>query len=234
MKCERLCYEDVVILKLTGEFEEVHLPGFTPRLDAMIHGGDRRFVLDLVGLTVLKDAALEYLIRTSRRLQQLGGGMVIARPRPYVRHMLEVLGREEELSVVHGVQDGIRHFGREIQIVQDVPMPSEADGRSFSVPVLFRKEDGTTRPPNLVGRIVTLHEGSVLFAYEPWFVSGRDAVDDDLVVGTRLRMKFRDPHDRNAPHVEAAGTVTKVQRLGAPGDENAVTTVLVRCESTRE
>jgi len=47
MKLEKHRYEDVVILKFTGEFDTFNLPAFSERIDRMIEGGDTQMVFDL-------------------------------------------------------------------------------------------------------------------------------------------------------------------------------------------
>ncbi len=47
MKLEKHRYDDVVILKFTGEFDTFNLPGFSARIDTMIDRGDNKLVLDL-------------------------------------------------------------------------------------------------------------------------------------------------------------------------------------------
>ena len=68
MKLEKHRYEDVVILKFTGEFDTFNLPAFSERIDRMIDGGDTQMVFDLRLLKFINSAALGYLIKTAKRL----------------------------------------------------------------------------------------------------------------------------------------------------------------------
>jgi anti-anti-sigma factor len=80
MKLEKRRYDDVVILKFTGEFDAFNLPTFSQKIDAMIEAGDRQLVLDLHALKFINSAALGYLIKTSKRVREMKGEMVLALP----------------------------------------------------------------------------------------------------------------------------------------------------------
>ena len=92
MKLEKKRYDDIVILRFTGEFDTFNLPGLRERINRMIDGGDVPFVLDLHLLKFVNSAALGYLVKTSKTLKDKGGEAVIARPSRFMQKALVTLG----------------------------------------------------------------------------------------------------------------------------------------------
>ena len=237
MKLEKRRYDDVVILKFVGEFDAFNLPNFSSRIDAMIDAGDKQLVLDLHALKFINSAALGYLIKTSKRVKQAGGEMVIARPSRFIQRTLATLGLEGVFNAYATVEDGILHFKRGQGITKvDLSQGGYDEALTGALPILFRKDDKSALPPNQVGRIVTLYEDSLLFRYEPDAATGKDPVDADLAEGTRLKMKFRQPFAVKDHYFEMTGTITQVTRLAGGNDDeaDAVTTVRVKYERIRD
>jgi anti-sigma B factor antagonist len=235
MKLEKRRYDDVVILKFVGEFDAFNLPNFSSRIDSMIEAGDRQLVLDLHALKFINSAALGYLIKTSKRVKGLGGEVVIARPSKFVQRTLSTLGLDGVFTAYTTVEDGILHFKRGQGTDKiDLSQGGYDETLTGALPILFRKDDKSTLPPNQVGRIVTLYEDGLLFRYEPDASSGKDPVEADLVEGVRLKMKFRQPFAVKDYYFEITGTISQVSRISASAEEDAVTTVRVRYERIRD
>ena len=105
MKLEKHRYDDVVILKFTGEFDTFNLPGFSARIDT--HDRSRRQAARTRPVRLLKfinSAALGYLIKTSQAASpDEGGEMVLARPSKFVKKTLSTLGLDDD---VQDLRDG--------------------------------------------------------------------------------------------------------------------------------
>jgi hypothetical protein len=168
-------------------------------------------------------------------VKSLGGEMVVARPSKFVQRTLSTLGLDGVFSAYSNVEDGILHFKRGQGIDKIVfPQDSYDESVTGALPILFRKDDKTALPPNQVGRIVTLYEDGLLFRYEPDAASGKDPVEADLVEGTRLKLKFRQPFAVKDHYFEMTGSISQVTRVAGTADEDAVTTVRVRYERIRD
>jgi anti-anti-sigma factor len=219
MKLEKKRYDDVVILKFAGEFDAFNLPTFSQRIDAMIDAGDRSLVLDLHLLKFINSAALGSLIKTSRRVKDLDGEMVLARPSRFIRKTLATLGLESVFSIYESVEDAILHFKKGEKIGQLRLDDAETDeALTGAVPILFRKDtkEDAAAPPNQVGRILSLYEDGLLFRYEPE-AKGPDPVAADLVEGSRLKLKFRQPFAIKDHYFEMTGTVAQTTKGDADG-----------------
>ena len=231
-------YDDVVILKFTGEFDAFNLPTFSAKIDAMTQAGDRQLVLDLRALKFINSAALGYLIKTSKRLKDQGGGLVIARPSKFISKTLATLGLETVFTAYQTVEDGILHFKKGENVGKiDLSDAEQDESLTGAVPVLFRKDDKENLPPNQVGRIVTLYEDGLLFRYEPSTKGGKDPVESELVEGTRLKIKFRQPFAVKDQYFEMAALITQSSKTTGPSDgggNETVITVRVRYEKIRD
>ena len=110
MKLEKHRYDDIIILKFTGEFDTFNLPGFSERIDKMISQGDNLMILDLHLLKFINSAALGYLIKTSKSVSDKGGELVMARPSKFVKKTLSTLGLDSVFKMYTTVEDAIQHF----------------------------------------------------------------------------------------------------------------------------
>lgn len=238
MKLEKLRYDDIVILKFTGEFDTFNLPAFSERIDRMIQQGDVYLVLDLHLLKFINSAALGYLIKTSKGVKEKGGELVLARPSKFLRKTLITLGLDGVFKIFETVHDGITHFKKGESVGQMKLEGGEYDeSLTGSVPVLFRLTtvgDKSGEPPNQVGRIVTLYPDGLLFRYEPSKSGGKDPVAKTLTEGARLKLKFRQPFAVKDYFFEMDAQILQVSHMfGLEEDEEGVITVKVRYDKIK-
>jgi anti-anti-sigma factor len=234
MKLEKRRYDDVVILKFVGEFDGSNLPTFANRIDSMIDAGDRRLVLDVQLLKFINSSALGYLVKTSKRVKEQGGQLVLARPSRFVAKTLATLGLDSAFPAFETVEDAIMHFKKGVSIGKiDLSTTETDETLTGSVPLLFRKDDpkAAKEAPNQVGRIVSLYEDGVLFRYDPQ--PGRDPVEADLTSGTKLKIKFRQPFAVKEHYFEMNGTISESKRGAVEGEPKAVT-VRVRYDRIKD
>lgn len=227
MKLEKRRYDDVVILKFTGEFDGSNLPTFASRIDGMIDAGDRQLVLDVFALKFINSSALGYLVKTSKRVKELRGELVLARPSRFLSRTLATLGLDSTFQAFETVEDAILHFKRGESVGKiDLSKAETDESLTGAVPILFRKDATVAgkEPPNQVGRIVTLYEDGLVFRYDP-APGGKDPVEADLVSGAKLKLKFRQPFAIKEHYFEMGGVVADVKR-GAV--EDAPTAITVR------
>ena len=230
-------YDDVVILKFTGEFDAFNLPTFSAKIDAMTQAGDRQLVLDLHLLKFINSAALGYLIKTSKRLKDEGGGLVIARPSKFITKTLATLGLDTVFTAYLTVEDAIIHFKKGENVGKiDLSEAEQDETLKGAVPLLFRRDGGDGLPPNQVGRIVTLYEDGLLFRYEPSTKGGKDPVEADLVTGAKLKIKFRQPFAVKDQFFEMAAVITQSSKMSGltDGVNEPVMTVRVRYEKIKD
>ena len=219
MKLEKHRYEDVIILKFTGEFDTFNLPAFSERIDRMITAGDNQFVLDLRLLKFINSAALGYLIKTRKVLAEAGGGMVLARPSKFVKKTLSTLGLDDIFQMFDSVEGGVMHFRTGEDVGQITLEGGEYDeALTGSVPILFRPKGDGDEAPNQVGRIVTLYEDGLLFRYEP--DGDGDNVSASFQEGAHLKLKFRQPFAIKEYYFEMGGEIVEVTKMASGDDDD--------------
>jgi anti-sigma B factor antagonist len=236
MKLEKHRYEDVVILKFTGEFDTFNLPAFSERIDKMIEAGDTSLVLDLHLLKFINSAALGYLIKTSKSVGQKGGEMVLARPSKFIKKTLMTLGLDDVFKIFESVEAAIQHFKTGEDVGELKLEGGEYDEAiTGSVPILFRPvgTGGDDALPNQVGRIVTLYEDGLLFRYEP-DAGKADPVASYLTPGQSLKLKFRQPFAVKEYYFEMSGNIVEVNKMSGGDDEDSeVDAVRVRYDEIK-
>ncbi len=236
MKLETLKYEDVLILKFTGEFDAFNLPRFSAKLDEMVDRGARRLVLDLHALKFINSAALGYLIKTSKRLKELGGAMVIARPSKFIQKTLATLGLDGVFTAFETVEIAVQSFKTGTPVGQiQIDSQDKDEAIKGVVPVLFAKIAGPNdeATPRQIGKMVTLYEDGLLFEYQPKAKGAADPVEGDLVSGSTLRLKFRQPLAMKEHYFEMTGSVVQAMRkfdLAEKEDDEGVIRVRVKYE----
>jgi len=236
MKLEKHRYENVVILRFTGEFDTFNLPGFSERINRMIESGDCRMVMDLHLLKFINSAELGYLIKTSKALESKGGAMVLARPSKFIKKTLTTLGLDSVFVIFESVEAGVKHFltGEDVGQIQ-LEGGEYDESLTGSVPIIFRPLGGEGEAvPNQVGRIVTLYEDGLLFRYEP-DEKGSDPVEQFLQAGQSLKLKFRQPFAVKEYYFEMSGQVVEVSKMsGGDDDDSAVDAVRIRYDHIKE
>jgi len=237
MRLEKHRYEDIVILKFTGEFDSFNLPAFSERIDRMVEQGDVLLVLDLYLLKFINSAALGYLIKMSKAVRARGGEVVLARPSKFIKKTLVTLGLDDVFSVFDTVEHAVSHLHKGGDVGEIHLEGGEYDeALTGSVPILFRPT-GTEEAdalPNQVGRIVTLYEDGLLFRYEPDREKGEDPVEPYLRAGESFKLKFRQPFAIKEYYFEMTGNVQEVTRLVSDEDGQTVHAVRVRYDDIQE
>lgn len=237
MKLEKRRYDDVVILKFIGEFDASNLGTFSPKINQMVAAGDKQIILDVHALKFINSSALGFLIKVNKRAKELGGDVILARPSKFISKTISTLGLDSVFAGYKTVEDAILHFKRGENIGKiDLAGADYDETLTGAVPILFRRNDDDTLPPNQVGRIVTLYEDGLLFRYEPTTKGGKDPVEKDLVAGTILKIKFRQPFAVKDHYFEMAANIAQVTKLTGPADggDAGVLAVKVRYERIKE
>src|SRR3954451_22613107 len=60
-------------------------------------------VLDMSGLTFMDSSGLEVVLRSARRARESGRRLVVQRPSPYVKRLLEMTAIDQSLDIVEDV-----------------------------------------------------------------------------------------------------------------------------------
>ena len=118
--------DDHAVLYLRGEFDTFYVPALQQEINALAKTGMHRLVLDLRFVKFINSTALGAIIKASKDATKAGGRLVISRPSPFCRDILEKIGLERVRA------DG---YGFQIEMAYEV---AKAGGRIVEIPITFR------------------------------------------------------------------------------------------------
>jgi len=191
MKIGRKTAGNVTILAFTGEFDAFNLPVISEKLDALIQKGCTRLVFNLRLLKFINSSALGYLIKTSKRLKELDGELVLSEPSKFFQTTISTLGIDQIFKIFPADEEAVKYFhdagGEQQRSFDGIPVDEKLLG---STKMFFRLLD---EPATMAsGQILSIYEDGPTFKYP----SDPDKVKidpDELTIGRKLWIKFRQP-----------------------------------------
>lgn len=91
--------EDVSLVEVKGRVDSANATQLGDFLTTEIDEGKTRLVLDLSLLIYMSSAGLRELVNAYRKLERIGGDLLLANPSPRVRDVLELSGLNTVLKV---------------------------------------------------------------------------------------------------------------------------------------
>jgi len=90
---------DITILSMEGRLDSLTSPDADKQLAAAIDRGARKLVLDTNGVVYISSAGLRVLLGVTRKVNTLGGKVVLSRLGPQVQQIIELAGFTSFLPV---------------------------------------------------------------------------------------------------------------------------------------
>ena len=100
---------DVTVIEFQGGIDD--FPALVQSVDNRIAGGDRRLIVDLQALPFINSAALGYLIRAHKNMEDEGGELALARVQPAILRILEMTHIDEVLPAFATVEEAVAYLG---------------------------------------------------------------------------------------------------------------------------
>lgn len=222
MKLVKRRYEDVVILSLSGTFDEGRVPLLKERVDSLIAEGDSKIILDGPGLEFVSSAAIGYMVRLARQSEVHGGALVLARPSEFLKRSLVTLNLLSLFPMYEDVQKALMHLVQGVDVEElDLSDIDEDDSLVKEVPVTFRVvPEGGGEGQEATGRIVNLREDSLLIRYGP--VPDEELQRLGLELGVTVHLTFQQPFVIRDYTFELEGHLERVTRLEQDGVDHGV------------
>lgn len=104
----------VAVLAISGEVDIVTAPDVNAIVDAMIERGHNRLIVDMDGLRFVDLRGLQVLLRASNRLTESGGSLVVSRPSPIARRLLNLTGLDRNLCIEDGTPPMLEVLSRQV------------------------------------------------------------------------------------------------------------------------
>jgi anti-anti-sigma factor len=236
MRIEKRRWDDVIVLTFIGEFDAFNLETFSAKIDTLIETGYTKLCFNLRLLTFINSAALGYLIRTKKMVEERGGNLVLVQPSKFVKKTLLTLGLDELFKIFDADVDaiGFFHSGAEETAIDLKSLPVETDDKLIGAgAILFRpigESGGEAAPPtrgaiHAVGRILNLYKDGPVFRWripDPGTEAAGTGIttenfDQRIHEGTPLRIKFRQPLAVKSHFFEAEARIKSVEKAMEEG-----------------
>ena len=101
------------LIEVVGEADLTTSALFTERLLEVSADGDRKIVLDLLGLRFMDSTMVHAVMSGAPRIRERGGDMAIVCTDPTVRRILEITAVDGVFKVVGGVDEALAALGLE-------------------------------------------------------------------------------------------------------------------------
>jgi len=224
--------DNYAVIHLRGEFDTYYCSHLQTQVEQLADGGVPHVVLNLRLVRFINSTALGAIIKASKTLAARGGKLVVAKPSPFCREIIEKIGLDRVVPVYDSDEEVVAGLFAGTPHKKKGAAPAEEDESS----VLFSPTDpkriehfltatrrfkpGTTNPVHAhkfganwtgVGRMASLDEEGLHFTW-----TGGDTGLDPfgmgqlLAIGTALRVKFRLPLFKKG-FCEAEATITEVE-----------------------
>ena len=99
------------IVTIEGKMDTANAPETTDQLKGLILAGGARIVLDLSGVTFMDSMALSVLVSALKLARKEGGDLVLLRPAPLVRSLLDVTRLDRIILTVEDEESAAAAFG---------------------------------------------------------------------------------------------------------------------------
>jgi len=224
--------DDFTILHLRGEFDTFYCPLLQKEIDALVAAGVTHVVLNLRLVKFINSTALGAIIKASKSLASQGGKLVISRPSPFCRDIIEKVGLDRVVPI-HDSDEAAVQALAEARTVKPGPAGDE-QALEDETTILFSPTDpariehfvpsqargGKANPVHGhafgsawrgVGRMSALDANVLRFTWN----GGNTGLSpfemgQMLALGTDLNVKFRLPLLQKG-HCEAVITVSEVE-----------------------
>ncbi|MDD4868943.1 MAG: STAS domain-containing protein [Kiritimatiellae bacterium] len=99
---------DVTILVLEGRLDSITSPDAEKQLMAILDKGARKLLLDASGIVYISSAGLRVLLTVTKKINSLGGKIVLSRLGPQVQGIIELAGFTSFLPVFKTTEEALK------------------------------------------------------------------------------------------------------------------------------
>ncbi len=99
---------DVMVVTVTEHLDSATSSVFESRLLALVDRGERRIIVDCAALDYVNSAGLKVFLLAAKRLEPLGGKLVICSLAPAVLMIFEMIGFTQIMKIVSSREEALR------------------------------------------------------------------------------------------------------------------------------
>lgn len=100
---------DVVVITFDGGIED--FPALIQSVDNQIADGTRRLAIDLHALPFINSAALGYLIKAYKSMEEQGGELVLCRLQPAITQIMEMTNLDTVFPAFQTTEEAVSYLG---------------------------------------------------------------------------------------------------------------------------
>ncbi|MHC4959876.1 MAG: STAS domain-containing protein [Planctomycetota bacterium] len=131
MKIERRTSGDVTLLSFRGELDAFNLGAVTDKLDKLIESGVRRLIFNMQELRRINSSALGYMLKTRKRLAQMGGDLVVTAPSACLSTAMTTLGLDQVMRVFPDDKQALKYLHNGGASAPAAPTPPPTPSREL-------------------------------------------------------------------------------------------------------
>ena len=102
---------DVMIVTIDDHLDTAAAPGFEQRLLGLIEAGERKVLVDCAPLEYVNSAGLKVFLLAAKKLEPLGGQLILCALAPSVMMIFEMIGFTRIMKIAPTRADALRAFG---------------------------------------------------------------------------------------------------------------------------
>jgi anti-anti-sigma factor len=104
---------DILILTISEHLDSGTSSIFESRVLALLERGERKFIVDCGSLEYVNSAGLKVFLLAAKRLEPLGGQLVLCALAPSVLMIFEMIGFARIMKIVPTLDEALKAFGSE-------------------------------------------------------------------------------------------------------------------------
>jgi anti-anti-sigma factor len=104
---------EVLILTISEHLDSATATVFESRLLGLVDRGERKIVIDCGSLEYVNSAGLKVFLLAAKRLEPLGGKLVLCALAPSVLMIFEMIGFTRIMKIVPSLDDALKTLGGE-------------------------------------------------------------------------------------------------------------------------
>ena len=110
MNVEESRNEQVLILSLSGRFDNFAAQEFVGTITQHIESGEQQILIDFSELSYMSSSGLRVLLGAAKRMQKKGGNLFLCSLSGIVRRVVEIAGFDRILTIYTDRDDALKHF----------------------------------------------------------------------------------------------------------------------------
>lgn len=196
MKIETTTFDDHSLIVLKGDFQTDEVKQLLAAIKQLREAGEARFALSLRFVKYVNSTALGSLLKLRKALNDHEGDVVIVRPSPVTREVIEGLGLEELLPMYDDEQLAIRHLTEGVAQPTRSRTSDASEDEPGSVMFSFDDDRGNLLPGRTTRGVATLTGLNTQDVTFRWDGASHDVDADGLRAlfpeGSSIHVKFRE------------------------------------------